>query len=520
MSTINETLQSGVEHHRAGRLREAEEMYRKVLELHPRHAGAVHLLGLLAFQVGRTQQALEMLREAMRLDAYNPLFPADLADVCAKLGMRADALAAYDKSLSLAPDQADVLVGRGQLKLRQGRLDEAVVDLSQAIELDPTLFAAHAELGAALRYQGRLAEAQAAMERAVQLDSYQADLYFNLGVVHYEQGKLLESIGCTERALRLNPKLPDARHLSAMARLALGDFANGWREYAAQPNPAGAATSTHGLPTWTGVPVAGAAVVIVADLDLAHTILLLRCIPLARARGAEVVADLRAQLTALAAPLGCAVVSDGQPLPENCRWQLPLGSLPGLLGITPATAAAATPYLSVPEAPLRKWREKLPHGNELQIGIHPQASTEDGFTTSRSIPVSQFAPLAAMPGVRLFNLQSPPAASNAEWPQGIVDLGGEFAGDDALVQQAAAIRQLDLVITADGPTAHLAAALGTPTWVVLSSGPDWCWLRDRDDSAWYPNVRLFRQTLPGDWQDVCTRLAAELAARQARTSAP
>jgi Flp pilus assembly protein TadD len=520
MSTINETLQNGVEHHRAGRLREAEDMYRKVLELHPRHAGAVHLLGLLAFQVGRTPQSLELLREAMRLDAFNPLFPADLADICAKLGMRADAMAAYDKSLSLDPNQADVLAGRGQLKLRQCQWNEAVADLLQAIELDPALFAAHANLGAALRNQGRLAEAQAAMERAVQLNSHQADLYLNLGVVHYEQGQLLEAIACAERALRLNPRLADARHVSGMARLALGDYANGWREYAAPFRPSAAAQPTHGLPTWTGVPVAGTAVVIVADTDLAHTILLLRCIPLVKARGGEVVADLRSGMSPLAAPLGCTILSDGEPLPENCRWQLPLSSLPGLLGITTATAPATVPYLSVPEEALQKWREKLPPDNRLRIGIHAQASTDDSFGTSRSIPLGQFAPLAAMPGVRLFNLQSAPAAGDGPLPEGVVDLASEFAGEDALVQRAAAIRQLDLVITADGPTAHLAGALGAPAWIVLSSGPDWCWLRDRDDSPWYPSVRLFRQALPGDWQDVCTRLAAELAARQAKSPAP
>ena len=519
MSTINETLQCGVEHHRAGRLFEAEQMYRKVLELHPRHAGAVHLLGLVAFQDGRAPQSIQMLREAMRLDAFNPLFPADMADICAKLGKLPDALAAYDKSLALDPNQADVLAGRGQLKLRLGQWKEAIADLSQAIELDPTLFEAHANLGGALRNQGHLAEAQASMERAAQLDSGQADLYFNLGVVHYEQGKLLESIACAERALRLSANQPDARYLAAMARLALGDFANGWREYAARLNCFGAARPKHALPTWTGSPVAGEAVLILPEPDLAHTILLLRCIPLAKARGAEVVADLGSDLAALAAPLGCPIVTAAQPLPENCRWQLPLGSLPGLLGITPVTAGAATPYLSVPEEALRKWREKLRPGNELLIGIDPQASSVDGSTASRSIPGSQFARLAAATGVRLFNLQTTPASSTEGWPEGIVELAGEFAGEDALVQRAAAIRQLDLVITADGPTAHLAGALGAPAWVVLSSGPDWCWLRDREDSPWYPSLRLFRQTSPGDWNGVFTRLAAELATRKMRTAA-
>ena len=199
---------------------------------------------------------------------------------------------------------------------------------------------------------------------------------------------------------------------------------------------------------------------------------------------------------------------------EAFDFYVPLLSLPGVFGTTLATIPAGVPYLSAQPQRFFHWRRELARLGGFRVGIAWQGAPGYAGDAQRSVPLAAFAPLANCPGVRLFSLQKhhgseqlTPLADRLK----IVDLGPlvDEAGG-AFVDTAAVMKALDLVITSDTAVAHLAGALGVPVWVALPAVPDWRWLLDRDDSPWYPTMRLFRQTRAGDWSDVFARMASEL----------
>jgi hypothetical protein len=198
-------------------------------------------------------------------------------------------------------------------------------------------------------------------------------------------------------------------------------------------------------------------------------------------------------------------------------------SLPGILGTDLHTIPAEVPYLS-PSAPLvDRWRERLQNEGLLRVGISWQGRPNFRGDHYRSIPLKAFAPLARIEGVRLLSLQQGAGAEQlaALDPScDIHDLGSLLKDDwGAFAETAAVLQNLDLLITSDTAMAHLAGALAVPVWVALSHVPDWRWLLDRDDSPWYPTMRLFRQPKLGDWASVFESIAAALRDRAGHTAA-
>jgi hypothetical protein len=197
---------------------------------------------------------------------------------------------------------------------------------------------------------------------------------------------------------------------------------------------------------------------------------------------------------------------NGHPL----RW-LPLMSAPGVLGVRPDTMPAAVPYLAAEPARVEQWAASL-GGGGLKIGINwGLGSARDWFGRLRDVPLVAFAPLADIPGVRLISLQKgPPLQDIARVPFGarIEQPGDDFdAGPDAFLDTAALMMSLDLIVTCDTSIAHLAGALGRPVFTALPSVADWRWLRARDDTPWYPTMKLYRQSAPGDWREPFARIA-------------
>jgi hypothetical protein len=221
------------------------------------------------------------------------------------------------------------------------------------------------------------------------------------------------------------------------------------------------------------------------------------------------------------------LVAEGTALPPFAV-HAPLMSLPGILGTTLANVPAQTPYLSVPTERVEHWRQVLGEycgPDTVKVGIAWQGNRHHQWDRHRSVPLAHFAPLARVEGVRLISLQKGPGSEQLRAPANrvpVVDLGGEPDPATGFLDTAAIIRNLDLVITVDTAVAHLAGALDTPVWVVLSTIVDWRWLREREDTPWYPTMRLFRQEQLGAWKPVFERAAAELqalVAQQRRSSA-
>ncbi len=517
MADIPETLQAGLEHHRAGRLLQAEHMYRRVLQIHPRHAGAIHLLGLIAFQVGKPELAAEYLTEAIKIDAFRATYPADLGEIFRAQGKIPEAIDCYRKALSLDSEMADAHNNLGTLLQAAGSPTEAIACFREARRLRPGYAEALGNLGVVLQAQGQLAEAQAALEEAITLTPEHAEAYLRLGECLQVQGELLNALACFRKATRLQPDLAAAQCRCAQVRLAQGDFINGWRDFewrlqCPQSVDHGALTAT-----WNGADLHGQRVLIQAEQGLGDILQFVRYLPLvAGQRGGEVMFEVPPQLIPLLEPSGFKnLVPTGEPVGE-CAVHAPLLSLPRLLGTTLETIPAPVPYLSAPPDLIATWRAKLAESPGFKVGIAWQGDPANALDRFRSIPLSEFQPLADAAGVRLVSLQKKHGLDQLEAlgdRLGVVRFGDEVdEARGAFVDTAAIIKNLDLVITSETSIAHLAGALGAPVWLALSTAADWRWLQNRDDSPWYPTMRLFRQAQLDDWSTVFTRMAAELTA--------
>ena len=428
------------------------------------------------------------------------------------LGKIKEAVAAYEQAIALDPDFADAHYNLGLALKRLGRLDGAIASYRAAIALKPDLHKAYSNLANILRDQGQLAEAEALCRQAIDLKPDYADAIANLGNVLLDTGRAAEAVQAYERATALNPQLIEAHWGEAFARLLLGDFAAGWQKHEVRWWKAG--FKPHGFvqPQWDGSDLAGKSILLHTEQGLGDSIQFVRYARLVKDRGAgSVVLFCPKALARLMETVDGVdrVVTDPKAVPP-CPVQSPLLSLPLALGTTVETIPAARAYLRADQSLADRWRGRL--GTGFKIGIawagNPAAAADKG----RSFPLTSFAPLARIPGVRLISLQKNAGADELRTLPQVESLGDEFdAGPDAFADTAAVMMQLDLIVTVDTSIAHLAGALGRPVWVVLQANPDGRWMLERMDSPWYPTMRLFRQQVQGDWSKPFAEMRALLS---------
>ena len=271
-------------------------------------------------------------------------------------------------------------------------------------------------------------------------------------------------------------------------------------------------------PRWDGSSLQGQTILLFAEQGLGDTLHFIRYAPLVKQTGATVIVQCQGPLLRLlstCAGIDCLVPEDAEP--PGFDVQAPLPSLPGLARTTLASIPAQLPYLSAdPELRVR-WQEALSGVRDFKVGIAWQGNTGHKRDRQRSVPLLAFLPLARIPDVRLVSLQKGPGREQLyEHPDhlAVLDMADQL-GDFA--DTAALMSNLDLVVTVDTAVAHLAGALGLPVWVALPLCPDWRWLLEREDSPWYPSMRLFRQTTLGDWSGVFDRLTRALRQHVAAT---
>lgn len=359
----------------------------------------------------------------------------------------------------------------------------------------------------------------AAYRRALALQPQHVGALTNLGRAFQKQAQPQEAIVCFERALALKPDLPEAHWGLATQRLLLGDFARGWEEYEhrwALPENQGLRRE-FAAPRWDGDDIAGRTILLHVEQGIGDTLQFVRYAPLLARRGARVIVLCQPPLKRLLMEMDdISVVADGEPLP-GFDLHLPLMSLPRLFGTTLATIPADVPYLRTDPVDVRAWNGRLGGKDQFKIGLVWAGNRRHLNDRNRSCTLEALAPLAAVPGIRLYNLQKGEAATeirNAPTNMDFVDLNGELVD---FADTAAVITCLDLVITVDTAVAHLAGALARPAWLLLPFAPDWRWMLAREDSPWYPSLRLFRQNQAGDWGGVLTAVINALRQRMSVT---
>jgi tetratricopeptide (TPR) repeat protein len=497
-----------------GRYAEAVASYQQALALRPGFAEAYSNLGNTLSTLGRYDEAMIHCRQALRLrpdfaEAHN-----NLGNAYKALGELRRALACYQQALALKPDWVAGRINLGAALARLNNLDEAAAHYREALRLKPDCAEACFKLGSVSILQGKWDDASVAFQRALEHQPNQAKAYYGLGYALGEQGKLEEAASCFQQAVRLRPDDADAHWGLALSWLILGEFEQGWPEYEWRWRLNG--WSPRQLPTLSGMaPLAGRTILLYSEGGLGDTLQFVRYAAVVKQYGGRVIVGCQKSLLPLLAscPGIDRLVGTGSALPPF-DLQAPLMSLPRILKTSRSSVPAEIPYL-FPDASLqRKWLCRLKRYSGFKIGIAWQGNPRFNRDQQRSIPLVHFAPLAR-PGVCLISLQKNQGAEQLhaiadQFP--VIDLGDRLdKRSAAFMDTAAVMKNLDLVITSDTAIAHLGGALGVPVWVALSFVPEWRWLLQREDSPWYPTMRLFRQTVAGDWDGVFARMAQELA---------
>jgi tetratricopeptide (TPR) repeat protein len=497
---------------RLGRPADAEASFRRALELEPNHAETHINLALALEQQSRIEEAVASMREALRLSPRHAIGWNRLGTLLLRLGNAEEAVAAYDQALVLKPDFAMALDNRGVAVSRLGRWHDAVAQFREALRLQANNATALNNLGHALTELTELDEAVVCLRRALELDPQRAEIHNNLGVAFTQLNRLNDAAACFERSLQLRPDYAEPHRNRGIISLAQGDYERGWPEYAWRWKCKDLRPRPFTQPLWDGTPLAGRTILLHAEQGLGDTLQFIRYARLVKEQGGAVVFECPKPLVKLLANVSGIdrLFPAGECLPDF-DVHAPLLDLPGIFGTTLATAPASVPYLTADPGLVESWRRELASLPGLKVGIVWRGNARMQYDRYRSVPLRALEPLGRLPGVHLISLQKGPAAEEIAdvsdaFP--VIDFGNRLDKEHGpFADTAAVMKCLDLVISVDTAAAHLAGALGVPVLVLLPCAAEWRWLRDREDSPWYPTARLFRQTRMKEWGDVVARIA-------------
>jgi Flp pilus assembly protein TadD len=489
----------------------------------------LHLLAVCAFHRRQYDIALEHALAAVN---SNP----NVAQLYHTLGVVYDALdkpdlavAAYKRALSLKPDYSPAHISMA-MALQSRHLYPAAIDHAQkTLRANPYYAEAHNAIGFSLRAMQDYSQAIDHFTRAIALKPDYAEAHNHLGVTLAAIGKHHQALDSYSRAIQIDPQYAEPHWNRALALLITGNLPEGWNEYQWRTHPdVGLVLYPHKFdePNWDGSPFQGKTLLVHYERGLGDTIQFIRYLPMVKAHGGIVFLEVQNPLCRLLNGLPgvdqlLEASPDHKPSPAfdlHCS----LMDLPRLFNTTLNDVPAPAPYIFCDPSAAAHWRRRIPP-NTLRIGIVWAGAPAHEKDHLRSCRLLDFAPLARIEGLTLYSLQkdqavaqlhhvgaadpSPALSSHAKPGPPVIDLAHDFHD---LADTAAAIANLDLVISVDTCVLHLAAAMGKPAWALISAAPDWRWMLNRDDSPWYPTMRLFRQQQPGRWDPVFQQVAQEL----------
>ncbi|MDT8304098.1 MAG: tetratricopeptide repeat protein, partial [Sedimentisphaerales bacterium] len=630
MPIVAETIKNAAQHYRDGHLRQAEQIYRLILQSNPDNPVALHSLGVIAHQKGNHDAAVELISKAIANNSHIPHFHNTLGLVFETLDKYNEAVAAYQQAVSVKPDYAEAYHNMaialqsqsqytaavekckqaisikpdyaeayntmgfslekqqqyaeaikyykkavqfkpdfaeaynhlGVVLNAQNHSIEAIKNYKQALRIDPDYAEVYNNLGIALKDQEQFTEAIANFEQAIQLEPDFAEAYYNLanslrdetrcteaienyrkavllkpdyaeaynhlGVVLNAQGghveiiENLEAIKNYRRALQLNPDFAEAHWNLSLVLLRTGRFIEGWKEYEWRRNPKlDIVTYPHSfeIQRWDGSCFSGKRLLVHYEQGLGDTLHFVRYLPMVKARGGTVILEARKPLYKLLQGFPgvdelIEASLDKKPI-VKFDHHISLMDLPKIFETSLETIPAEVPYINCCPQKAEHWRNKLA-GPDFKVGIVWAGSPSHGNDQNRSCTLKYFEPLTKIDGVRLYGLQKGKAAEQVEGladEMTITNIGTEF---EDFSDTAAAIENLDLVISVDTSVLHLAGAMGKPVWALLPFAPEWRWMLNREDSPWYPTMKLFRQKKWGQWGSVFQDVAKELRTTTAK----
>jgi tetratricopeptide (TPR) repeat protein len=502
-------LKAAVAHHQAGRLQQAEQLYRQILQQQPQHVEAMSLLGVIACQYDKLPEGIALYQQALAIKPEYLPARENLNLALWKYGraMTEQALAGFNQITSIHPEHIQSFLRLGQFSREQGNLEPALAYFQQALAIDPTNLEALQGVGVVLLEQGKPKTAALYHQRMLALQPNHLEAQVSLAKALSDQGYLAEARQILETVLAQQPNYPVARYNYGLLQLQLGEFAQGFIDYEYRLQTPDFPPCPFTQPMWDGSDLNGRTLLLHAEQGLGDTIQFIRYAAIASQRHGRVILTCQAPLIRLLSQLPYIedIIPFGIPAPHFDVYA-PLLSLPRILKTTETTVPNLVPYLQPVDSGL-----VLPvRDGTLKVGIVWSGGNLYKNNQARSTSLKTFEPLVQQPDLALYSLQKGvPQMDIVElgWGDRLCDLSDQLHD---LADTAAAIAQLDLVISVDTSVAHLAGALAKPVWLLLPYLADWRWMCDRSDTPWYSTMRLFRQTQPGDWASVMQQITEAL----------
>lgn len=503
-----------------GRYHEAWSLAGQALGREPRNPDLLHVAAASARALGKLDDAEKLWHRALALSPNRHEFNFQMGTLLQAADRPGEAEPYFRRALAAQPDSAEAHNNLGNLLSASGRQTEAEAHLRKALRIKPHAGEIHSNLAFLLRNLGHFEDSERHFRRAVALNPDSPDFRFSLGNLLEAIQRSTEAEACYREALTLKPAWPEARLRLAAVLLGQGRYEEGWPLYEARldcsPRLNPCRPPSVPMPRWEGGSLAGHNLLIWHEQGIGDSIQFCRYVKTLKRLGVSRLTvacptPLKALLQTLDGVDDIWTPEEPVPLPDDGYWTFLL-SIPRHLGTTLGTVPANLPYLHPLPDRLAHWMPRLAVQGK-RIGLVWKGNPSHADDAHRSLPnLTTLAPLWSVPGISFFSLQKGQGEEEAANPpdgQAIETLG---TGIRDFADTAAIIAQLDLVISVDTATAHLAGALGKPCWVMLSfTSTDWRWLHERTDSPWYPGVmRLFRQPSPGDWASVIETVAAEL----------
>lgn len=554
-------LAEAVKHHQAGRMAEAERLYRVVIGLAPRHGDALRLLGVLHLQNGKPEQALPLLQDASQAQPKNPEILNHLGVALSDTGRGKDALASFRQALVINPGYASALGNLGKAFLEQGDAKAALDCFEKLVQHYPNDPKIHVNMGrcwyemsnfqqaflcfekalsqkpdsvdalggeaAALWAMGHLDETRMKLEYALRIEPDNIDVMTNLGELLHAEGKISEALEQYNRVLSRVPEFPTALWRKGFALLTMGEYREGWKMYAESLGHRDLRGLNLFAPAepWGGAPAPNKHLLIWGEQGLGDVIQFIRYAELCKERVGKVSVFCAQPLVRLFKALpfiddAFDTIRDRSAFDEH----VPVMNLPHLFDTTLETVPAAVPYLRVGPEIQMKWKTRFANDTGMKVGLvwaggSHQDKVQSALTDrQRSIGLERMKPWFDLHGVQFYSLQkNEPAAQIAALGLAgrIIDVMGEA---EDFADTAAIVQNLDLVIAVDTSVAHLAGGLGKPVWILSRYNACWRWLQNRPSSPWYPTARIFGQPALGDWDSVIAEVGRELELEIVRRS--
>ena len=496
-----------------GRYEEAIASYRRALAIKPAFAEAHFNLGYALHALNRDEEAINSYRRALAINPNYAEAQNNLGNVLQRVGRYEEAIAGYDRALAIRPGFAEVQNNLGNVLQAAGRYEEAIASYYRALAIKPGFSEAHNNLGNVLQVVSRYEEAIASHYRALAIQPDYIEAHNGLGCALTAVGCQKEAIASYQKALTIKPDYADAHRNIGFAALAMGDFKTGWTEYEWRWETA------HGLadkrsfkqPLWLGAEaIAGKTILLHGEQGLGDTIQFVRYVPLVATTGATVILEVQKGLKVLLSNLvgPKAIFEQGEPLP-SFDFHCPLMSLPLAFRTELATIPADIPYVLPDPARQAEWERRLRKRERPRIGVVWSGNPKHRGDHNRSIPLRKLMPLVRETCFDFYVLQNEIRPEDFEFLKSSTSLINRCDQLNDFADTAALVSLMDLVISVDTSLAHLAGAMGKPTWILLAFNADWRWGRTRLDSPWYPTVQLFRQSKACDWASVIESISLE-----------